>query len=89
MEKAAVYAKRLLLINMLINKTLTHFTAPPTPTIAHKWGLTLQRCLACKQVIIAILIIMPTYYILFNKRFGSSFLESPKLQLNCWATRES
>ena len=25
---------------------------------------------------------MPTYYILFNKGFGSSFLESPKLQLN-------
>ena len=34
------------------------------------------------QVIVAILIIMAIYNILFFKGFGSSFLEDPKLQLN-------
>ena len=60
-KKLRYTAKRICLFNVLICGAFTNFI--PILTVAHKWGFILTKMFDCSQVIIAILIIMPTYFV--------------------------
>ena len=74
----------LLFVNVSIGGTLTHFAAPPILMVAHKWGLTFMKVFSMigQRAIVAILINVAAYYMLFRREFRSIQVENQEHSSN-------